>query len=547
MAPKNIIGIAVDGPYLRVARLEIKKKHFRILDLQTVGLSEPVDLVSQEEPVTTFKETVTEPAGEEDLGIFEEPEESSNGNSNSEYAADINIFKSNNDFASPHDPEEESTEEKLSQLFENFGKKRLDVALSLPLGFTILHPLSSQNYKALKSKEVKAAVTDEIKSVYEPMESEVQYAYDIQDNGAMLLVSCEGENPLLDTFDNAVNLYSNKTFVREILPDEAAMIGLLRANYTLTEDQVTALVIVGEDSSRIIFLRGEDVIEVLPLLHTGKNSPQTMHTIFSKIILQLDQGNITGLDRIIFSNAPLDKGNAPDLMEHLPDVRIETLQLNPDKIEFTPEERSQIPKYLQAIAIAWAGSGVDSRAIPSLSLIPDRVHERQKVFKLEWHGVLLLSLITLAPIVFNHYYQEKKAAIETLQEQTAMVQKQIEINRPIANEVEKLAGEYGFIDKQVAFMDSLGQNAYRWSATLKRLSEGIAQLKNCWIANMAISGDKLMIEGYSLYRNRVPRLAGLFADVNIKEMVEVDKRDITLYKFIMTINRIDHDSESLNP
>lgn len=547
MTGKEIVGIAVDGPYLRIARLEAKKHVLRILDLQTVGLTEPVDLVTLEDPVP-FPVEAESGREEAPFGIMEEATEpSGNGNANGSVAVDIDIFRMADEFQKQADPEEETTAEKLAQILESFSRSRVDVALSLPLGFTILHPMSRRDYHSLKKKQISESVKEEIRSVYEPMESDVRYAYDIQDSGAMLLASCDGENHLLNVFDDANSLYSNKTFIREIMPDEAAMIGLVRANYPLPGTQITALVITGEDSSRILFLQGKDVIEILPLLHTGKKDPRTIQTIFSKIILHLDQGNIPILDLILFTNTSISRNSAPDLLDHFPDVRIENMELNPERIQYAPDERIQMHKYMQAIAIGWAASGEDKKEIPSLSLIPDYVHERQKVFKLEWHGILLLSLITLAPIVLNHYYQQNRQTISDLQDNITMVEQQIELSRPVANQVEKLAGEYAYLDDQMTFLDSLGRNAYRWSITLKRLSDGIDQLKNLWISNMTVAGDKLVVEGYSLYRNRIPRLAGLFAHVNIKEMVEVEQRDITLYKFIMSIDRIDQSPGTLNP
>ncbi|MCF7802906.1 MAG: hypothetical protein K9N46_07490 [Candidatus Marinimicrobia bacterium] len=539
MGKKQITGLCIDGPNLRVAVLEQRKNQLHLVKLKTVEFQQPV-------MAYPFEESVPEPV---EAGIEEENpgdfsfEEASNGAFESESAED-DLF----DLEAAYDDadvEVDQDTDQLVRLLQSLDSKKHKFAMSLPLGSTIIHPIERRNFQEAKKKEIRHTVEERIKSVYEPSEANVQYAYDVQDDGQMLLVSREGEIPQIEHLDRVAELQSSKIHYETIHPDEAGIIGLVRTNYDLAPGTISAIVHTGFESSRIIFLRGKEVLTILPLIHRGQQSDDVVQACLSKILLELDQNNLPGLHQIIMVNGSLRERHFEFIQDHLPEVTLEPLKFDPELIQIDGEHQQQLRFYLPAIAAAWKAQNFQADDFPVLSLIPDRIRERQKTFKLAWHGMVLLLLIALTPILFNKVYQDKMTERQQTAQQAMNAWRQAEISRPFVSEVDALVSSISSINADMEMLDTLSIGSKQWTRDLSWISEAVESVNSCWIDKMVTVDDEVIIEGFARYRNRVPRLAAMFSGVEIKEVVEVSRRDVQVYKFILRINDITKAPESL--
>ena len=543
MKVRRTIGLSLDGPFLRIAILEYTREHLQLGALKTLEFKQPVMAQAFQEEVTSDTRSavfVEEPeSGDEEFS-------SPNGDFAIEGELPEDLFDLTESGEPEADPDTESDMKMMAEFLRDMDSKTLELGLALPPGSTIFHPVGNINYSDRKKREINKTVEEKIRTVYEPSESEVQYAYEIQDNGRMLLVSREGGIPVIDSLESAGNLADTKLTYREILPEEASVIGLIRANYHLGENQVTAIIQAGYDSSRIIILDGEQVLSVLPLIHRGQQTGDPTQTCLSKLILELDQDNIPWLHQIIVVNGPLREHHFTFISEHLPEVLIESFRFDEDQIAINPQHQEHIRQFIPAIGVAWANASKESK-FPVLSLIPPHIQERQKVFKLKWHGILLLLLITILPVLFNTVYQQKMETYDRLSREALNAWQQVEMAKPLVAEAEALASSIAGMNNNLEMLDTLAAGGQRWSHTLSLVSEGFRQVNSCWIDKLVTMGDELIIEGYSRYRNRVPEIAGVFDEVEIKEITETTFRDVTLYKFILRVKRVVPDPSVYDP
>jgi len=543
MGTKQIIGLSLDGPLLRMAILEEGKDSLRLAALQTVEFEHPIMAQAFQEKVSSEVRT---PAFVEEQEGTGDDSESSNGSYGTEDEIPDDLF-SLTDAYEHEDQGDENDIEKVIELFNSLRMKKMEIGLGLPLGSTIFHPVEEKNYSSTKKKEIKEIVENRIRAVYEPSDSEVHYAYEIQENGRMLLVSREGDIPILQSLETAGELSNTKLTYREIMPDETAVIGLIRSNYELESGQVTAIIQTGFDSSRIIILEEHHIFAVLPLIHRGHRADDAVQTCLSKLILELDQGNIPELHQIIAINSTLGDNHYTFVLEHLPGVHIESFQFNEALMEIDPEFEENLHQFIPAIGSAWIITKKAQGDLPVLSLLPRYIKDRQKVFKLKWHGILLIFLIALTPIGFNKMYQDKMAEYDGIARQTINTWQQVEVAKPFVGEVEELAQSISAIHSDLELLDTLSHGSLRWSANLVFISNVFDEVNSCWIDKMVTLSDRIVIEGYARYRNRVPRLAAKFREVEIKEVTEVTLRDVQVYKFLMHVTKVVDDPAVYNP
>ena len=75
----------------------------------------------------------------------------------------------------------------------------------------------------------------------------------------------------------------------------------------------------------------------------------------------------------------------------------------------------------------------------------------------------------------------------------------------------------------------------------------MAQIPNTWLTNLRVAGDELQIEGYTLYRNRIPLAARVFNDARIVSVNEGDARGAEVLQFSLRVHNFKDEEERFSP
>ena len=177
---------------------------------------------------------------------------------------------------------------------------------------------------------------------------------------------------------------------------------LVRANYEVGLDEISVIMYVGSEFSRLIFLKGKDFLHFAPVISEGRTSPNIENTLYSRILLEQDSAGIMRLDRIFLAGEAhklelkqfLSPQFAEAPIEYLVPKNLDTGALQQSVEEITSE-------YAVPISVAMRVLDPKNANYYSIDLLPQSFREGQKVFKLAWHGYLLMLLIFLGTLVFH--------------------------------------------------------------------------------------------------------------------------------------------------
>ncbi|MDR9367066.1 MAG: SPOR domain-containing protein [Balneolaceae bacterium] len=199
---------------------------------------------------------------------------------------------------------------------------------------------------------------------------------------------------------------------------------------------------------------------------------------------------------------------------------------------------------MTSIGAAWAASKIHEKEFSDLSLLPEYIREKQRVLKLEWHGIAILMLIALTPLYLNYLYQAKSSQLTDLQQEIQILDNQIEELRPTATMTEDLMSEISILNAENERLLELAQYNQQWSETFRILNEGIADIPNVWLENLSTAdNNSLNFNGYSMNRSQIPEFASIFTDANIQQVSQTEMRGATVYSFGMRVNNIRQDIE----
>ncbi|MEX0680453.1 MAG: hypothetical protein WD097_03655 [Balneolales bacterium] len=552
MAEKEYIGLALDVNRIYTARLRNVRGAMKLVAIETLELPKLVDDLTQQQQQQVESESASDAVfgfeDEDDSGDFESIDlEEETEEKESEDADDF-------DMAEEEDAEskgEETNEQVLGAWFNRVGNKKLHIGANIPQGKTIFQQLENVLPKKMKKNERAEFFTNKLAPIYNEEINPEQYTWDVNEEGNGWLISFDNDNSFLNLIDLSETFFNGKAVIREQMSDEVLQTGFLRTHYNFPEGEITGLISIGAKTTRLLFLNGDQLIHVLPVINEGSKSKKVLETIFSKLLFEIDKGTLPALHRLMIMQNP-DLGERPRdfFRSQFEDIEVELFQPDPEKL-ILPDEYSDNPAVLQpyitAIAAAHAASGADRVHYPALSLLPEYIKERQRVFKLEWHGMILLVLIAFTPLMINKWYQEHSAEKERLTQAISVVDSRIAELRPIAEEVELLMTEQVVIEELNERLTELSRNSLLWSETLGQLNRGMSGIRNTWLTNLQVSGEHLDLQGYSLYRERIPRVSEIFDDAHVLQVTEGGMRGTTVYSFSLRVNNFRDAGEHLSP
>ena len=554
MAKKEYIGITHEYDKLRIARIRVVKHGLELVEVEALDLPTPLttgmdqgmdlfDSFDDSEDLGFFEAgTEGEPldTGDNLLDDLEDPSDPSSPGSESALEDSFDMTRIDDDVEVAAD-----NERLLAEYFTKEGKKKIYAGLHIPFGRTTFHFLKNVDPTKMKKNARHEFFREKLQPIADRDISPDHYSWvKIGENNCLLAYNPD-ESELINLIELAETYYNGKVHINELLPEEIIWAGLARANYNLQDDDITGLIGLGESSSRIIFMKGQEIVNTLPIITEGESSDDVLNTVFSKILFEIDKGNLPKITRLLVARSSRLKETVTSyLKQQFEDVEVDYLTPHPDNLGYSNELLNSpvyLQPYLTAIGAAWAASKVNEKEFSQLSLLPEYILEKQRMLKLEWHGIIILILIALTPLFINTLYNSKASELQELQRENTLISSQIEDLRPIANMTQGLMADLQELQAENERILELARYSQQWSETLIKLNQGVGDISNIWLTSVRSSDAHVNITGYSLTRQQVPMLANLFSDTNIHQVNETEIRGQDVYNFSMQVNSIRQD------
>lgn len=541
---KDYIGLTHEDGRVRVARLRKNGKQLELADLFVFDLPNPI--AAKPEAFSDLESELD--SGDDVFGLDSDLESLDAGGGIDDEGGDISgVVDDEFDMTEVEDDADLENERLMADYLNQFGNK-VEVGVHVPFGRTVFQLLKDIDLDSMKKKERREYIIEKLRPLYETELEEDQYAWEKAGNKT-LLASCNDSFDLLHLVDASDAYFEGKTVIKELVSDESIWMGLARSNYDLTEDDVTGLVYIGAKSSRVIFMQGDDILSVIPVITEGENKETVLNTVFSKILFEFDKGELPKLTNLLLvgSTRTSEKAKAFFEKQFDNDVDVDYLMPNPDLLTISEDltladeqisSPVQLQPYLTTIGAAWAASGLNQEEFSNLSLLPEYIREKQKVFKLEWHGAILLLLIALTPMFLNNMYNNKSSELRSLEQQVQMLDNQISDIQPIATMTEDLMADQTRIQSEVDRILDLAEYSQRWSETLRIINHGVDDINNLWVRSIRSDGDNLIVNGVSLGRVQIPEVSTLFTNANIEQVRESEMREQPVYDYSINVHNV---------
>ncbi|MFZ0389096.1 MAG: hypothetical protein WAN36_01450 [Calditrichia bacterium] len=506
------IGIFVEGQHLHIATLARRKERLKLIDAQIIKLTKTMDTVQVQEEI--FSESLSDYSdGSSQLDISEEIPD--------------HHWRDNDSTADVHD-----NAALLRQLLQRYPNKKNKLAISLS------EPQVYYSYYAtdwgLDGKKLKQKMLDEIFSERqngEVISPDALHVVRLKDGRLMGIVR-----------DNEVNVLNLLDYIRAgkrvnvpiidfVESSEISLVNLVNANYEFSEVEVSVIVYLGNEFSRLIFLKGNELYTISYIIGAGLDSENITNTIYSRILLEQDNLNLPQIDNIILTGECYEVGMKTYLAEKLPEaIKVDYLKLaNLDVIGNEPI----VSRFSVAIGSAWRVLNKKDPFQYDVNLLPMTIMEGQKRFKLGLAGWVLLILLPLMSLFATSKIISQKSTISQLTTDRQRYNEELAYLQDFEMKYNAKKAKYAHYQKAFDAVEAMSAGLKVWSNFLKGLSSQSKSTGNLWITDVnGKSGDNAVLKGYSMRRDRIPQLASTMGEGALKrvEVQEIRRQQVYLFE-----------------
>jgi Tfp pilus assembly protein PilN len=235
--------------------------------------------------------------------------------------------------------------------------------------------------------------------------------------------------------------------------------------------------------------------------------------------------------------------------ERFPDIEVSDFNYSEDFLDPGEYTNESLAPFTTTIGTAWSTTGLEKKLLPDISFVPKYVVDRQKIFKLEWHGFLLLLMIMVSFPILDNFRRANNTEITNLENEVSILDTQINSFTPIVNNYNRISNELSQIQDKLELLNTLSENSITWTTNLELVNKGIDEIGGVWLTSFSVGDEPntLEIQGIARYRNRIPEVAELFADATLLNVSTSEIREQEVYLFSYSIGKIVSDESVYTP
>lgn len=341
-----------------------------------------------------------------------------------------------------------------------------------------------------------------------------------------------GSNRLLDILEESATINKFKYYYQLADANEIALANLFIQNQPPDSTETFMVLYLGIEYRRALLFEGNKWTFSLPI-HVSQHQSD-IDIIYSKLSLAMDEAHITDPKYLLICGDYCNEDTVIFLRNQLPNTNVTMWELPAlflDAETTQVYDAAQVARFILPIALAWKSLTFDHAGCIRSNFLPYYIIEGQKVFKIAWHGYVMLALLfistlyitkTLYQLQFD-LQQEKYKNKELYAEYTSK-----------KDQAEKMMTMAKAIDIQTANIEViksllLGKNP--WTEIITRLNSSIQSHPISWITNLRKSSGGFQITGVTTNRPNVVVFSNLFPSGSITKVFNRQIRSFSVWEF----------------
>ncbi|MEA1972938.1 MAG: hypothetical protein U9N34_06560, partial [Candidatus Cloacimonadota bacterium] len=346
---------------------------------------------------------------------------------------------------------------------------------------------------------------------------------------------------LAEQLENYAKLINKKINITKVIPNEIALLNILKMNYDFIDEELTVLLFFGYEERFGIVLKGARFKSKFNLHVQGTEQKKILQNTFSKLILEQDTGNIPAgrIDNFFLCGknviqSDIDYFKERDFAKNVGFVKLKDSFFG--KAVKTQNEDSIVSKFLLPIATAQSQLSKNDMEVLDINLLSSSIRESKKILKLNWLGFLLIFLLFTISLGATYINMILKEDIIIESQKTIVLNKKLNSITQESNKIRGLNNEILQLKSNIKEVDKIIGNKNQWSYILSKFQKYFRNNKIGWITSLKSSDENefFIAQGYTIDRREVSEIADLFTNAVNKEVFREEIQEYEVWKFRIT-------------
>lgn len=529
---KTAIGIFQDGLSIKVTQLSIINGKISLTELKETMLSLP--LYPQEDVTPDLESQYSTDEEEQILPDLAQLEKEIK-------IPDLTELEETDlDAESDIDREEEivTGKQEFQKLISQFPLSDSKLALNSLEENTSYNQFDETFAKSRSRSSIKKQLREEILTKEDRTKKNTYDFIRNPDNSILAFVQ-RGNNEILQALQEINPLVSKKRFFYSFIePIEISLMNLIRNNYDFSDEEYILIIYIGLETKVGIVMKGKDYIKHFPIIVPEADIEYLRQAIYSKIILEQDTSNINITSNIIFAGEMTSdediaffkqKINSDSKIDR---ITLDNLHIPQAKSErFTPEK---ISEFCIPIALAWKALEPRNKNFYSCSLLPDKIIESQKPFKIAWHGFIILAAIFYVAFSGTLKNLKIKEDMIELGRQNNAIEIELKRNRAIVVKLRQVKNEIATLEENIKKVGNLVDRKNQWYYILNVISNSFKDNKISWLTSFTSQDKTFKISGFTTRKRNVVPFSNLFPNGQIEKVIENTIQNVPIWQYDIT-------------
>lgn len=319
-------------------------------------------------------------------------------------------------------------------------------------------------------------------------------------------------------------------------------------------DQRTLLIYLGQDY-RKAFVFDNGIWNNTLVLQISQHDPEP-DIIYSKLSLAMDSAGENDPERIVICGDHASRDIIDYLQKQYHEVQVEPLSFGHLMVDSEKAElfdSAYLSQYALPIALACKALYPDDDRFSNTNFLPGRILESQKVFKIAWHGFLVLALIFLMVLLSTVSILKAGQTIRTEKALKRELDFTLAQKRKEAAEIQQIRTELDNQEKSIEALKTILEGKNFWTEILNAGNRVFASHPTSWLTNLKKEKEMLFISGVTTRRASVVDFANSFPNSQIRKVTLNKIRNTSTWAFEITADfpkvdwtaEIDKDLEAL--
>ncbi len=317
--------------------------------------------------------------------------------------------------------------------------------------------------------------------------------------------------------------------------NEIALMNLIRHNYNFPDDEYVLILYIGEEYKAGIVMKNKEYVKNFPIIVPDSDKTSVLQTVYSKVMLEQDISDIVISKNIIIAGEYVEDGDIEFFKDkaaeddNIERLKLPNIQVHSETQEIiTPE---MIAKFAIPISLAWKTLDSKNKDFYSSNLIPTKIIEDQKYFKIAWHGFIILIAIFYFAFQETIKNLELKQDIKRLTRSNYNVERQLSKNREIITRLNEIKTDISAIETSIKKIDSIVQNKNQWHYIIDRLSQSLQKNPLSWLNDISSNNEGFEIHGFTSSRRNLLDFSQLFPSGKLSNVAKMDVQEMDIWKF----------------